>query len=155
MFCLKREQNHTTKKKKSWAKKKWGGRKRRSFGCFTMASSVPRKSQHLYSVLVPTYNERLNIALTCYLLVNALKYATSLSTFLSLSLSLFLISVLLACSLSFCLLEGKKRRGFCKFPLILGQRICPPTLGHAKTMSSNSWSMSRSMAVEHLGGHSL
>ncbi|CAK9208523.1 unnamed protein product [Sphagnum jensenii] len=38
-----------------------------------MASSVPRKSQHLYSVLVPTYNERLNIALTCYLLVNALK----------------------------------------------------------------------------------
>jgi hypothetical protein len=70
-------------------------------------------------------------------------------------LSLFVISVLLACSLSFCLLEGKKRRGFCKFPLILGQRICPPTLGHAKTMSSNSWSMSRSMAEEHLGGHSL
>lgn len=44
-------------------------------------------------------------------------------------LSLFVISVLLACSLSFCLLEGKKRRRFCKFPLILGQRICPPTLG--------------------------
>ncbi len=43
--------------------------------------------------------------------------------------SLFVISVLLACSLSFCLLEGqKRRRGFCKFPLILGQRICPQLL---------------------------
>jgi hypothetical protein len=93
-----------------------------------MASSVPRKSQHLYSVLVPTYNERLNIALTCYLLVNALKYATSLSTFLSLSLSLF--HLCLACLFSVILSSwGEEEERILQIPIGLG----------SKNMSSNSW----------------
>lgn len=37
------------------------------------ADSAPRKSPHLYSIIIPTYNECLNIALICYLLFKHLK----------------------------------------------------------------------------------
>lgn len=44
-------------------------------GCWGSAAMAMEssKSPHLYSILIPTYNERLNIALICYLLFKHLK----------------------------------------------------------------------------------